>query len=396
MFIAAILLTGLTLVVLLQVAVLFSEVVLGVIGRGRAAAPTGARPPLAVIVPAHNEASLISGTLRAIAPQLRHGDRMIVVADNCSDDTAAIAAAAGAEVLERRDPNHRGKGYALDYGVRHLDSAPPEVVIFIDADCCVFDGAIDRLSRECRRTGRPTQALYLMQAPKDASLMTRMAQFAWAIKNQVRPMGLHHLGLPCQLMGSGMAFSWSTLSSSSLATGHIVEDLKLGIQLARAGTAPQFCPQALVTSEFPQSNEGIRSQRTRWEHGHLSVILSDTPSLLLESLTHLDGPMLALALDLSVPPLALLSFATVLLWLASLLGHALTHAYYLLDLPTAAIVLLALSVLFSWACYGRGILSLGSLLSAPAYAVWKIPLYARFLVARQLHWVRSRRDRDTP
>ena len=53
-------------------------------------------------------------------------DRLLVIADNCEDDTAIVAATAGAEVIERHDLARRGKGYALESGLRHLGSAAPE------------------------------------------------------------------------------------------------------------------------------------------------------------------------------------------------------------------------------------------------------------------------------
>src|SRR5580704_2288892 len=90
-------------------------------------AETDAR--VAVLVPAHNESRGLLPTLEDIKRQLRPGDRVLVVADNCTDDTAAVAAAAGAEVIERHDPTRRGKGYALDFGIQHLSSAAPEILI---------------------------------------------------------------------------------------------------------------------------------------------------------------------------------------------------------------------------------------------------------------------------
>jgi hypothetical protein len=83
------------------------------------------------------------------------------------------------------------------------------------------------------RTGRPVQALYLMLAPADAGLARRLAQFAWRVRNWARPAGWHRLGLPCQLMGTGMAFSWDMLRDAPLANASIVEDMKLGIDLAK-------------------------------------------------------------------------------------------------------------------------------------------------------------------
>ena len=113
-----------------------------------------------------------------------------------------------------------------------------------------------------------------------------------------------------------MAFPWACISTAELATAQIVEDLQLGIELAQAGFPPVFCPEALVTSRFPTTKEGARGQRTRWEHGHLSVILNEAPRLLWESAKSLNLNTLAMALDLSVPPLALLVLQIAGLWVA--------------------------------------------------------------------------------
>jgi cellulose synthase/poly-beta-1,6-N-acetylglucosamine synthase-like glycosyltransferase len=167
--------------------------------------------------------------------QLGPEDRVLVVADNCSDATAEIAAANGAEVVVRNDAERRGKGYALDFGVRHLERSPPEVVVVVDADCELHPGSVDRLARSCAETKRPAQALDLMRAPAGAGLKVRIAEFAWVVKNQVRPLGCRRLGLPCQLMGTGMAFPWDVLREAPLASGHIVEDLRLGSTSRRRG-----------------------------------------------------------------------------------------------------------------------------------------------------------------
>src|SRR5262249_30591342 len=75
----------------------------------------GAKLPrrVAVLVPAHNESRALLPTLADINAQLRAADRLVVVADNCTDDTAAVAGAAGADVVERLDLVKHGKGYAL-------------------------------------------------------------------------------------------------------------------------------------------------------------------------------------------------------------------------------------------------------------------------------------------
>ena len=386
--------TAAAVVLLIPILTLAVEVIASIPARRARQTLVTRRPRLAIMVPAHDEATLIGDTVRAILPQLLPADRLIVVADNCSDETAAVAGAAGASVIVRTDPTRRGKGYALDFAVRHLTADPPEVALIVDADCRVGDNCIDLLARTCLGSDRPVQALYLMRAPANSGLTGRIAEFAWTLKNRVRPTGLRLLGLPCQLMGTGMAFPWRCIAGADLASGHIVEDLKLGLELARDGSPPLFCPQAEVTSDFPSSTEGFKSQRTRWEHGYLGVILRDAPPMIARSLIRGNLPLLALSVDLCVPPLALLVLLTGAVWLAGGLLYVLAGSRAPLLLASAGLALLACCVLLAWARYGRGIISGASLAFAPIYALAKIPLYARFLVARQITWVRSKRDHE--
>ena len=155
-------------------------------------------------------------------------------------------------------------------------------------------------------THRPVQALDLMIAPDESPINSRVAEFAWRVKNWVRPLGLRALGLPCQLMGTGMAFPWDVICSADLASGLIVEDLKLGLDLALAGNSPIFCPSACVTSDFPSSVEGVQSQRLRWEQGHIGMILTTAPRLIFAAIVRANVDLLALAFDVAVPPLSLL------------------------------------------------------------------------------------------
>ncbi|MGH8796773.1 MAG: glycosyltransferase family 2 protein [Caldimonas sp.] len=375
--------------------VLFVEIVAALFARphGEQQSTAPARPRFAVLMPAHDEAAGIAASIATILPQLHSGDRLLVVADNCGDATAAVARAAGAEVVERHDLSRRGKGYALDFGVRALEGDCPPVVIIVDADCSLGAQALHRLATRCAEVGRPVQALYLMHAPPGAGLRLRIAAFAWVLKNQARPLGLLRLRLPCQLMGTGMAFPWEPLRSAALASGHLVEDMQLGIDLALAGFAPLFCPQACVTSLFPSQADGAAAQRTRWEHGHLSMIASAGPQLVWRALVQRRMSLLTLALDLCVPPLAslvlLIVGLAVLAWVLLLAGGSALPLWIALG----ALGAVALGVLLAWRAHGRQIVSLGDLLAVPAYVLAKVPMYARLLRKRQVDWVRTKRDR---
>lgn len=394
MLVVEVMLYLLAAALLIPVAVLLVQVVCALPRRPVSDAGVGPRPGVAVLIPAHDESAGLLATLWALAPQLHAEDRVLVVADNCTDDTAAVARRGGAEVVERSDELLRGKGYALDFGVRHLAADPPEIVVIVDADCIVMPGAIDRIIRLSGATGRPVQALYLMKTPIGAGRFARIAEFAWVVRNLARPLGFLRLGWPCQLTGSGMAFPWAHIASAQLASGHIVEDMQMGVDLARAGAAPLFCPEAVVESSFPANRAGTDSQRKRWEHGHLGMIVSAVPRMIAEGVSKRRPDVLALALDLCVPPLALLVMLAAAAFLAAGLAAIAGASVGPLLLSALVLAMLVLAVGLAWVRFGREIVGFSTLLMAAGYALRKLPLYVAFLVRRQVTWVRSKRDTE--
>jgi cellulose synthase/poly-beta-1,6-N-acetylglucosamine synthase-like glycosyltransferase len=382
----------------IPVTLVLVEVVAAAIPRNRSSSTPTAEEALygrvAVLVPAHNESAHLLPTLGDIQAQLRSIDRLVVVADNCTDDTAAVAMKAGADVVERSDSSRRGKGYALAHGLDYLSANSPDLVIIIDADCRLADHTIDRLARACAMTHRPVQALDLMVAPAESSINLKVAEFAWRVKNWVRPLGLMRLGLPCQLMGTGMAFPWNLIRSAGLASGSIVEDLKLGHDLALAGHAPVFCPSARVTSVFPMSRAAVETQRLRWEQGHIGLILKSAPRLGWQGIRRADCGLVALALDLAVPPVTLLGIlvvtVSVISGLVAILGFSAT-ALWLSAFNLAGLVA---GVFLSWFKFGRDVLPPRSVWSIGYYALAKLALYGRIASRKSgAQWIRTDRTR---
>ena len=353
------------------------------------------RKRVAIIVPAHNESAGILPTLEDIKAQLLNGDRLLVVADNCVDDTAAIATAARVEVIKRNDLTRTGKGYALDFGVKHLSLDPPAIVIIIDADCRISKGAIDQLAITCTKTHRPVQALDLMTAPDESPINYHVAEFAWRVKNWVRPLGLYSLNLPCQLMGTGMAFPWELIRSANLASGSIVEDLKLGLDLAQTGRPPLFCPSASVKSQFPLSVEGAKSQRGRWEEGHISTILTTVPRFICKAIAGRNWHLLALTLDLAVPPLSLL--VVLVSAMCSIAGLAVFFGLSsaALIISASCLMALAFAIFLSWLKYGRDVLPPSAMFSVASYVIAKLPIYRHLLSGRApSQWTRTDRTKN--
>ncbi|MCT7949709.1 glycosyltransferase family 2 protein [Ancylothrix sp. C2] len=392
MYILDLILLAIGLGLLIPTGVLFVECVAAAVAPAKSRAVESRRPTIAVLVPAHNEAAGIGATLKTIVPQLLPTDRLVVIADNCTDNTAEIAHACGAIAIERHDTNNRGKGYALDYGLKFLANSPPEVVIIIDADCIVEEQAIEKIAGTALQTNRPVQATYIMERPETPSAKNLISALAFTVKNLVRPAGLKQIGLPCLLTGTGMAFPWAVIAQAPLASGNIVEDMQLAVDLALAGHPAIFCPDAKVTGVLPNQTAAATTQRTRWEHGHLQTLLTQVPRLLQGAFSQKRFDLAGLALDLSVPPLSLL----VMLWLAvmavaiviKIAGGSWVPTLFLASLGGLILV----AIFTAWAKFGRSDFPLSTLLAVPVYILWKIPVYLAFLVRRQTNWVRTQRD----
>jgi hypothetical protein len=143
---------------------------------------------------------------------------------------------------------------------------------------------------------------------------------------------------------------------------------------------------------LPQQQAVAKTQRSRWEHGHLQTLLTQTPRLATASVQQKRFDLLAIALDLSVPPLSLL----VAIWLAAFAAASIL-ATIIGTSPILAILLavqglLILVSIVSAAKFWRADISGSTLLSVPFYILWKIPLYLGFILKRQTKWVRTERD----
>jgi cellulose synthase/poly-beta-1,6-N-acetylglucosamine synthase-like glycosyltransferase len=196
-------------------------------------------------------------------------------------------------------------------------------------------------------------------------------------------------------MGTGMAFPWEVIRSANLASGSIVEDLKLGLDLAQTESPPLFCPSASVTSHFPLSVEGAKSQRKRWEEGHIRMILTTAPRFIYRAVVRKDLNLFTLALDLAIPPLSLL--VILLAGMVSIAGLAV-----LLGFSSAALVISATSftatvasVFSIWLKYGRDVLPPSAMLSIASHVFEKFPLYRHLFSANAAsRWNRTDRKKS--
>jgi glycosyltransferase involved in cell wall biosynthesis len=380
------------LALLVPTLVLLVEVIAGVIGPGRRVSSNLLEKPRAcVLIPAHNEETGLEKTLLSLLPQISGDDMILVVADNCNDGTAGVARKMGVKVVERQNLDQRGKGYALAYGLDAIRDEPPDVVIMIDADCTALPGSILALKQHTVHAKRPVQALNLMRAPAGHEQRFAVAEFAWRIKNLIRPLGLSRFGMPCQLMGTGMAFPWELARDTRFASGNIVEDLELGIRMARRRVAPVFFTGATVLSEFPVSKDGEISQRRRWEGGSFAMLLRHGGGTVVNGLMSANVGLMALGLDMLVPPLVLHAFAIV--------AYAIVSAFCALVFGSSGVtlaillpVLFAVAIGLSWWSQGRDLLPARMWARLFPYLLSKLNIHRK--QPNGADWVRADRNKD--
>jgi len=304
-------------------------------------------PRLAVLIPSHNEEAIVSGILQDVKSQVQENDRVIVIADNCVDTTAAVARSHGAEAFERFDENDRGKAYALRFALEKLEADPPEVVIIVDADCRISSDALAHLSSKAARLDRPVQGSYIFGEQQDGVASNNASSFTLWFKNHIRPLGSLRLGMPCQLTGSGMAFPWHVIRKVNVANQSLAEDTTLGLELAYAGHPPTFCPEARIDGHVPKEWGTLVQQRRRWEQGYLESILSNAPKMILRSTAILLG------------------------------GGA---------------VLMGASLVLGWLVHCRDKVPAKAILAMPWFLVRKVAIYASLLLKREKVWLRTERD----
>ncbi|MDV3000891.1 MAG: hypothetical protein N5P05_002497 [Chroococcopsis gigantea SAG 12.99] len=354
----------------------------------------GATPGLAIMIPAHNEAEVIGETLENVLQQVENPQLIHVVADNCSDDTAKIARSYGVDVIERDDQQLWGKGYGLDYGLKRLSDNPPEVVIFIDADCYLSPKTIDILAHTAVTTGRPVQGTYLMEQPDQPTPKDSISILAIIVKNLVRPLGLDKMGFSCLHTGSGMAIPWLALNQVNLATNKSNEDMKLSVDLALKGYPPLFCPRVEISGRL-RKGQGALKQRSRWEHSHLETFLVEAPILTKGAIGQKRWDLLALALEIAILPLSLM----VMVWLAGMMvsiAFTVITGYWIhLFLMSLGGICIFLALFIAWFNFAREKIPAKTLLSIPLYIFWKIPLYFAFLFEPQTGWNKKERDQSS-
>lgn len=265
---------------------------------------------LVVLVPAHNEQDLIGRCIASLKSQDYRLDRFrtFVIADNCTDETEALARAAGADVLVRDVPEARGKGQALRWAMDQLvtSAVPPDAFVVVDADSVADRGLLRGLASHLESGAEAVQAEYLVLAD-EASPRVQLRAVAFLLFHRVRFAGRAALHLPCSLVGNGMLLSRTMIERHPWNAFSGAEDLEYSVTLRVGGVRPVFAGSALVRGPVPASRRSAQVQRERWEGGRLYVARTALPRLLRTIVIDRRVSVVDAAVDLVVPPLGLLA-----------------------------------------------------------------------------------------
>lgn len=354
--------------------------------RPPAPAPALRRWRLAVVIPAHNEEATLPRCLRSLFASDLRPSNILVVADNCTDATAAVAEGFDVTVLVRDNLTLRGKSYALDFALAALREAPqpPDAVVFLDADTELASDCLTHLEARLDTGARVVQAYY--QASPSTSELSRLRGLALALVHWSRPLGAARLGLGATLKGNGMAFRWALVARGAGGRG-VTEDAAMTLSLVERGVPVTFEPCARVFGLMANDYSAARTQDERWEGGRARLAGPAIGAAVRAALAGRLG-CAAAALEVAAPPLSLLGMLAIVA-----LGGALIARSVALTLALVAVGSLSAYVVAGLISARVSRTDLLAARGIPRFVAHKLAVYARLLGrGAPREWERTQRE----
>ena len=352
-----------------------------------------ALPRLLFLVPAHDEQEMIGHCIQSLTSQnypASHRD-VVVIADNCSDETSDVARSAGAKVLERNDPQHRGKPRALAWAIELLRLDDCDAVVIVDADTEVDAGFAAGLVVHAPLAGKAVQTYFGTLNEWD-NWLTRLAGLLARARYEVVYPAKARAGLNVPLTGNGMCIGRDLLANGGWQSFGLTEDLELYARLTSMGIPIRYSRNSLLYSQEVTTLAQGRTQRDRWARGRLEVLLQSAPIVWRSTLigwTQKADVLMELALP--SPVLRFVIALSAMLFSLLLAGPwRLVLAVGALGFVAPDIVALSIALL-RHPQRGR---TLAALLMLPWYAAWRVMVATRGAVSpRDMTWRKTARNR---
>lgn len=387
--------------VLVSTSLLYHYLLLIAGGRPHRSAADGGNPAgflrFAVVLPAHNEESVIGASVARLRQMDYPDDRfdVHVAADHCTDGTASVARSSGAVVDERAEEPRGRKGYVLAWALARLLDDPRgyDAVVVFDADSQVAPGFLRLMNQALAGDAQVLQGRHVITNPY-ASIFSTLADADMRLNNRIRNQAKENLGLSARLMGDGMCFRREILEAHPFDASSLTEDREYGIYLVTQGERVRFVPEALSTGQATARWKDATGQRLRWYGGAFDLQKRYLRPLLEAAWRDRSFRALDIALELSVLPFSALSMLAVGLLaiqgFLAVLGLGPSLAY------SATLALMALLYpffgLMAERAPGKSYLAL---IYGPVYMAWRVWLGLVVRLRRgQVPWIRTRRAEE--
>ena len=238
-----------------------------------------------ICIAARNEKYVIGNLLDSINKQDYEKELLtvFVVADNCTDDTADIARSKGAIVYERNDPDHRTKGFALQYLFKQIEKDYKvdsfEGFFIFDADNLLKQNYISKMN-DAFYSGSKIITSYRNTKNFDENWIASTYALHWIRSIRTNHRARSILRLATNIQGTGFLFSNEIVKDGWKYTS-LTEDRALTADAVAQGYQITYQDEAEFYDEQPISLKVALRQRLRWSKGHLQAFAESGPYLFL-------------------------------------------------------------------------------------------------------------------
>ncbi len=348
-----------------------------------------------LLVPAHNEAALIQRCVESLCAQEHPPDKLsiVVLADNSTDETAALAEAAGAIVLVRKDARHRGKGYAIGWALERLEWADYDAVVILDADTTVDADYYRRLAESAPLRTKVVQC-YDGLSNENENWLTLLAGMITRNRYDLALPLKQAAGLRVPLTGDGTVLGSDVLRRHGWRTDSLTEGWDLYARLTLAGERIELARTARIYAQEARSLDQAGSQRARWTTGRANV-LGENWRAIVTSRSISPHQKLDLFAELSSPGPVLTITISLLGLVAAAVFAGGTAGALLLFAFAAPLVHQGMLTLISLGRHPRPLSVIRAAVRLPVYAAWRVALAARLLMGgKPKEWARTARHKE--
>ncbi len=280
----------------------------------------------AAVIAAHNEELVIAHIIDSLLEQNypRELFDIFVIADNCTDATAAVARKHGALVYERHDTENTGKGHALEWMFRKIYDMDDryDVICVFDADNLVSSNFLYEMNKQLCKGHKVVQGYIDSKNPFD-SWITCSYSIAFWLSNRTFQLPRYYLGLSCGLCGTGFCVEISVLKRIGWGATCLTEDLEFTMKLALNGMKVAWAHDAVVYDEKPITLKQSWRQRKRWMQGHADCASKYLAPLLRKAFRQCDLAAFDCAVYLFQPiRFIFMGLMSVMLWIQSFYPEA--------------------------------------------------------------------------